>query len=310
MNRESDGRSLEGSRRIFGRMSRRTGGRIGIALMGLFLVGAAFGPRLAPEDPLEQCLEDRLQKPSGDHWLGTDEFGRDVLSRLLHGTRISLFVGVVAVAIGVVVGGTLGLVTGYFGGWVDMLGMRLVDVLLAFPSILLAVIIVAVLGPSLSNAMVAVGIVAIPHYARIVRSSVLMVRNLPFVEADRSIGFPERRILRRSVLPHCVAPLIVQASLGLATAILDAAGLSFLGLGAQPPNPEWGAMLGQGRSYVIHAPWILAAPGGAILLTVLGFNLIGDALRDALDPRLAATFRDDAVRGVGRLVHLSNRRMS
>ncbi len=310
MNRESDGRSLEGSRRILGRMARRTGGRIGIALLGLFLVGAAFGPRLAPEDPLEQCLEDRLQKPSGDHWLGTDEFGRDVLSRLLHGTRISLFVGVVAVTIGVVVGGTLGLVTGYFGGWVDMLGMRLVDVLLAFPSILLAVIIVAVLGPSLSNAMVAVGIVAIPHYARIVRSSVLMVRNLPFVEADRSIGFPERRILRRSVLPHCVAPLIVQASLGLATAILDAAGLSFLGLGAQPPNPEWGAMLGQGRSYVIHAPWVLAAPGGAILLTVLGFNLIGDALRDALDPRLAATFRDDAVRGVGRPVHLSNRRMS
>jgi peptide/nickel transport system permease protein len=182
-------------------------------------------------------------------------------------------------------------VTGYFGGWVDLVGMRLVDVMLAFPSILLAVVVVAVLGPGLVHAMIAVGIVGVPAYARLIRAQVLSVRALPFVEADKALGARDGRILVRTVLPHCTAPLLVQASLGLATAILDAAGLSFLGLGAQPPDPEWGAMLGHGREYVIHAPWILVAPGVAILLTVLGFNLLGDSLRDALDPRLAAIVR-------------------
>ncbi len=282
------------TRRILARMGRRSGGRLGIALLGFFVILAAVGPWLAPDDPLEQDLGRRLQAPGREHLLGTDEFGRDVLSRLLYGTRISLLVGIVSVAIGVILGGTLGLVTGYFGGWVDLAGMRLVDVMLAFPGIVLAIIVVAVLGPSLSHAMIAVGVVAVPHYARIVRASVLAVKEMPFVEAERALGASPARILSRTILPHCSAPLLVQASLGLATAILEAAGLSFLGLGAQPPTPEWGAMLGQGRSYVIHAPWMLAAPGAAILLTVLGFNLIGDGLRDALDPRLAATFRDDA----------------
>jgi peptide/nickel transport system permease protein len=257
----------------------------------VFLVGAVLGPTLAPRDPLQQDLSQRLRPPDAEHWLGTDEFGRDVASRLMYGTRLSLVVGLMSVGIGLALGGTLGLVTGYFGGWVDFVGMRLVDVMLAFPSILLAVVVVAVLGPSLTNAMIAVGIVSVPVYARLVRSRVLSIRAMQFVEADRAIGARDRRILVRTVLPHCTAPLMVQASLGLATAILDAAGLSFLGLGAQPPVPEWGAMLGHGREYVIHAPWILAAPGAAILLTVLGFNLVGDSLRDALDPRLVTTFR-------------------
>ncbi|GJM45506.1 MAG: peptide ABC transporter permease [Gemmatimonadota bacterium] len=295
---KSTGESLARTRLVLGRVVRRVGGRLGVFLLTLFLLMAAFGPALAPESPVEQSLADRLQRPGAEHWLGTDEFGRDVLSRLLYGTRISLFIGVISVVIGVAIGGTLGLVTGYFGGWVDQIGMRLMDILLAFPSILLAIIVVAVLGPSLANAMIAVGVVGVPHYARIVRASVLAVREMPFVEAERAVGAPNARILRRTILPHCTAPVLVQASLGLATAILDAAGLSFLGLGAQPPTPEWGAMLGQGRAYVIHAPWVLVAPGAAILLTVLGFNLVGDSLRDALDPRLAATFRDDASRSL------------
>lgn len=279
------------------RLMSRGSARVAAAVLLVFLVAAVFGPALAPEDPLAQELGRRLEPPSADRLLGTDEFGRDVLSRLLHGTRISLFIGLVSVGIGLLFGGTLGLVAGYSGGWVDNLGMRIVDVMLAFPSVLLAVIIVAVLGPSLRNAMIAVGIVSVPQYARLVRSQVMTVRELPFVEAQRAMGFRDARILFRTVLPHCTAPLIVQSSLGLATAILDAAGLSFLGLGAQPPAPEWGAMLGQGRQYVVMAPWILAAPGAAILLVVLGFNLLGDGLRDALDPRLAATFRHPSAAG-------------
>jgi peptide/nickel transport system permease protein len=273
---------------VLARVGRRGTAKVGLGILAVFVAGALLGPALAPRDPLEQDLERRLAPPTGQHWLGTDEFGRDVFSRLLHGTRLSLFVGIVSVGIGLALGGALGLVTGYFGGWVDLVGMRLVDVVLAFPSILLAIVIVAVLGPGLVHAMIAVGIVGVPAYARLVRAQVLSVRALPFVEADRALGSPDARIMVRTVLPHCTAPLLVQASLSLATAILDAAGLSFLGLGAQPPIPEWGAMLGHGRDYVIHAPWILVAPGAAILLTVLGFNLVGDSLRDALDPRLAS----------------------
>ncbi len=284
------------TRRVLARVWQRRTARFGLGILGLFLAGALVGPAVAPMDPLEQDLTRRLTPPGTGHLLGTDEFGRDVASRLLHGTRLSLLVGIVSVGIGIAVGGSLGLVTGYFGGWIDLLGMRVVDVMLAFPSVLLAVVVVAVLGPSLTNAMIAVGIVSVPVYARLVRAQVLTVRSLPFVESERAIGSRDARILVRTVLPHCLAPLLVQASLGLATAILDAAGLSFLGLGAQPPLPEWGAMLGHGREYVIHAPWILAAPGTAILLTVLGFNLVGDGLRDALDPRLASTFRADAGR--------------
>jgi len=285
------GRDFSGLRRILRRVGRRSGARFAATVVGAFVLCAIVGPALVTQDPIAQDLAQRLQPPSAAHWLGTDEFGRDIFARLVHGTRISLAIGLVSVGVGALFGGLLGLVTGYFGGWVDLLGMRLTDLMLAFPSILLAVVIVAALGPSLTNAMVAVGIVSVPQYARLVRSSVLATRSAPFVEAARALGASESRVLFGTVLPQCVAPLLVQTSLGLATAILDAAGLSFLGLGAQPPTPEWGAMLGNGRDYVIHAPWILAAPGAAILLTVLGFNLLGDGLRDALDPRYVALFR-------------------
>jgi peptide/nickel transport system permease protein len=282
---------------VLARLSRRGSVRLAAGILAVFLAGAVLGPAIAPADPVEQDLARRLEPPGREHLLGTDEFGRDVLSRLIHGTRISLLVGLVSVGIGVALGGTLGLVTGYFGGWVDHLGMRIMDIALAFPSVLLAIIVVAVLGPGLFHAMIAVGIVGVPQYARLVRAQVLTVRAQPFVEAERALGTPDARVLFRTILPHCTAPLIVQASLGLATAILDAAGLSFLGLGAQPPLPEWGAMLSHGREYILHAPWILAAPGAAILLTVLGFNLLGDGLRDALDPRLAGPVRARVPRG-------------
>lgn len=283
--------SGSGFRRIWRRLGRRRAVRLAGAVVGVFVFGAIFGPGLAQQDPIAQDLAQRLEPPSGEHWLGTDEFGRDIFARLVHGTRISLTVGLVSVGIGALVGGLLGLLTGYFGGWVDLLGMRLTDVMLAFPSILLAVVIVAALGPSLANAMIAVGVVSVPQYARLVRSAVLATRSAPFVEATRGLGASETRIVFGTILPQCAAPLLVQTSLGLATAILDAAGLSFLGLGAQPPTPEWGAMLGNGRDYVIHAPWILAAPGLAILFTVLGFNLLGDGLRDAMDPRFVGALR-------------------
>jgi len=264
---------------------RHRGALVGLALIGVFLVMAATSPLVAPRDPLAQNLAQRLEAPSAEYPLGTDDFGRDILSRVLYGARISLRVGVVAVAISLFIGGTIGLVSGFYGGTLDLLVMRLMDVLLAFPAILLAIAVVAVLGPSLTNAMVAVGITGIPVYARLVRGVVLQVKSLEYVTAARALGAGDARLVLRAVLPNCVAPLLVQTSLGLATAVLDAAGLSFLGLGAQPPTPEWGAMLSQGRELILDAPWALTAPGLAILLSVLGFNLLGDGLRDALDPR-------------------------
>ena len=256
---------------------RHRGALVGLFLIGLFLVMA--------HDPLAQNLAERLEAPSPGNWMGTDEFGRDVLSRVLYGARVSLRVGLVAVAISLLFGGFIGLVSGFYGGSLDLLVMRLMDVVLAFPAILLAIAVVAVLGPSLNNAMIAVGITGIPVYARLVRGVVLQVKSLEYVTAARALGAGDARILAKAVLPNCVAAILVQTSLGLATAVLDAAGLSFLGLGAQPPTPEWGAMLSQGRELILDAPWALTAPGVAILLSVLGFNLLGDGLRDALDPR-------------------------
>ena len=264
---------------------RHRGALVGLALIGLFLAMAATSPLVAPRDPLAQDLSRRLEAPSAEFPFGTDDFGRDILSRVLYGARISLRVGVVAVAISLLVGGGIGLVSGYYGGTLDLLVMRLMDVLLAFPAILLAIAVVAVLGPSLTNAMVAVGITGIPVYARLVRGVVLQVKSLEYVTAARALGAGDARLILRAVLPNCVAPILVQTTLGLATAVLDAAGLSFLGLGAQPPTPEWGAMLSQGRELILDAPWALTAPGLAILFSVLGFNLLGDGLRDALDPR-------------------------
>lgn len=257
----------------------------GGALLALFLLVAAFAPWVAPQDPLAQDLYGRLSPPSAKNWFGTDDFGRDVLSRVLHGSRVSLRVGVAAVAVALLAGTAIGLIAGYRGGALDNVLMRLMDLMLAFPSILLAIVVVAVLGPSLNNAMLAVGIVSIPQYARLVRASVLSIREQDYVTAARAIGAGDARIVLVAILPNCIAPLTVQATLGMAGAILDAAGLSFLGLGAQPPTPEWGAMLSGGRDFILSAPWVLTFPGLAILLTVLAFNLLGDGLRDALDPK-------------------------
>ncbi len=257
----------------------------GGALLALFLLIAAVAPWIAPHDPLTQDLYGRLSPPSAKNWFGTDDFGRDILSRVLHGARVSLRVGVAAVAIALVVGTAIGLMAGYWGGLLDNVLMRLMDLMLAFPSILLAIVVVAVLGPSLNNAMLAVGIVSIPQYARLVRASVLSIREQDYVTAARALGARDARIILAAILPNCIAPLTVQSTLGMAGAILDAAGLSFLGLGAQPPTPEWGAMLSGGRDFILSAPWVLTFPGLAILLTVLAFNLLGDGLRDALDPK-------------------------
>ncbi len=258
---------------------------IGGGILCMLLLMALLAPVLAPQDPLAQDLYQRLQPPSTDHWFGTDDFGRDILSRIIYGSRISLRIGLIAISLALTGGTLFGLVAGYRGGMVDMLIMRLMDLMLAFPSILLAIAIVAVIGPGIENAILAVSIVLVPQFARLVRSSVLTVREATYVEAARALGATESRLLFYSILPNCTAPLIVQATLGLGTAILDAAGLSFLGLGAQPPVPEWGAMLSGGRELLLRAPWVMTFPGLAIFTVVLGLNLFGDGLRDALDPK-------------------------
>lgn len=260
---------------------------VGLILIILLLTVAALAPLIAPYHPIDDAsIIDRYQAPSAEHWLGTDELGRDILSRIIYGARISIQIGVIAVGISAVFGVLLGGISGYLGRWVDMVIMRFIDVLMAFPSILLAIALVAVLGKGLTNAMIAVGIVGVPQFARIVRSTVLSIKEKEFVESARASGVKGPRILFRHVLPNCMAPIIVQATLSVGTAILDAAGLSFLGLGAQAPKPEWGAMLTDGVAALQTAPWVIMFPGLAILLTVLGFNLFGDGLRDALDPRL------------------------
>ena len=258
---------------------------LGGGILVVLLLTALLAPVLAPRDPLAQDLYIRLQPPSTSHWLGTDDFGRDIFSRVVYGSRISLRIGLIAISLALTGGTLLGLIAGYRGGFADMLIMRLMDLMLAFPSILLAIAIVAVTGPGIENAIIAVSIVLVPQFARLVRSSVLTVREATYVEAARALGATEMRLLFYSILPNCTAPLIVQATLGLGTAILDAAGLSFLGLGAQPPVPEWGAMLSGGRELLLRAPWVMTFPGLAIFTVVLGLNLFGDGLRDALDPK-------------------------
>jgi peptide/nickel transport system permease protein len=252
------------------------------------LLTALLAPHLGLRDPAAIDSANLLQPPGGTHILGTDQFGRDLLSRILHGTRPSLQVGLISVGIAASVGVLLGLVSGYYGGRVDLGIMRIIDVMLAFPSILLALGVVAVMGPGLNNVMVAVGIANIPIYARVVRGQTLAAKQLLYVEAARALGCGDPRIFSRHMLPNVVAPVIVVATLGVAGAILTGAALSFLGLGAQPPSPEWGAMLSDGRSFLRQAWWITMFPGLAIAVTVLAINMVGDGLRDALDPRLRA----------------------
>ncbi len=267
------------------RFRRHRGAQVGLGVVLAFGLVALLAPVVAPYGPTDADLERRLQPPSRQHWLGMDQQGRDLFSRIVYGGRVSLVIGVIAVGVAAGVGIPIGALSGYRGGWLGQVLMGLVDVLLSFPAILVAIIIVALAGPGLRNAMLAIGIAQMPAYARLMRAEVIRLRAEMFVEAARAIGVPEGRVLLRHILPNAAGPLIVQSTLNLAGAILSAAYLGFLGLGAQPPTPEWGAMLADGRTYLRTAPHVAVYPGVAVMLVVLGFNLFGDGLRDALDPR-------------------------
>lgn len=273
-------------RQVWRRLSRHRLAVAGLIVFLLLVVMSVAAPLLAPYDPNANDYTAQLQPPSRAHWMGTDDFGRDILSRILWGGQRSLSVGIVAVGIGLGAGLIIGAVAGYAGGWLDNVLMRVMDVLLAFPSILLAIAVMSILGRGLGKAMVAIGIVAIPHYARIVRASVLTIRENDFVQAAQAEGASHMRILWRHIMPNAMAPIIVRATLGTSEAILEAAALGFLGLGVQPPYAEWGAMLAGVQEYIRVAPHVTAFPGLMITLTVLALNLFGDGLRDALDPRL------------------------
>jgi len=262
---------------------------IGLVLIIILAFIALLAPLIAPADPLKQVLSTRLDPPSTAHWLGTDQLGRDVLSRMIYGARISLLIGGVVVGLAASVGTFVGLVAGYAGGWLDEGLMRLTDVFFAFPALILAMAISGALGPSLTNAMIAIAVVSWPVYARLVRAQVLSLREREYVEAARGLGASAERIVWQHILPNTLAPLLVQASFDMGGAILSAAGLSFIGFGTQPPTAEWGVMISEGRNYIATHSWLSLFPGLAILLTVAAFNLIGDGLRDALDPRLRGT---------------------
>lgn len=268
------------------------GGLWGLGFLSIVLFCVVFADVIAPFDPSLQNRDALLLPPiwaETGHWpymLGTDAVGRDMLSRLIYGARYSMFIGFVVVSLAVVIGTLLGLLAGYYSGWLDTLIMRLMDVILAFPSLLLALGLVAVLGPGLLNAMYAIALVMLPHFVRLTRANVLSEKNRDYVVASRIVGAGNWRLMFSTILPNCMAPLIVQATLSFSNAILDAAALGFLGMGAQPPLPEWGAMLAEAREFISRAWWVVTFPGLAILLTVLSINLVGDALRDALDPRM------------------------
>jgi len=249
---------------------------------------AILAPFITPHDPIAQNIRNRNQPPTSEHILGTDQFGRDLFTRIIYGGRVSLAVGLVAVSIGLGVGGLMGLASAFYGGVLENVMMRISDALLAMPGLLLALAIVAALGPGMTNVMIAVGIAYIPNFARITRSAAITVRELDYVTAARAAGARDLRIMFRHVLPNSLGPIIVQTTLSLAGAILAAAGLSFLGLGAQPPTPEWGSMINSARPFIRVAHWTVTFPGLAILVTVLALNLVGDGLRDALDPRHSA----------------------
>ncbi|HEY7564326.1 MAG TPA: ABC transporter permease [Acidimicrobiia bacterium] len=283
------------------RLLRRKTGVTGMILIGFWVLVATFAPLIATHDPVRGLLSDEpgvlrrdppcihalgcsVEKP--EHYLGLDGNARDEFSRIVYGSRVSLTIGLTTVTAAILVGAALGAIAGYFGSWIDNVIMRIMDVVLGFPALLLAIAIVAVLGPGLTNALLAIAIVTIPQYARVMRASVLQIKELDFVSASRALGASNLRILFSRVIPNALTPLVVLGTLGIAGAILEAAGLSFLGLGAQPPTPEWGTMLGEDREGVFTAPHLVFFPGAAIMLIVLGFNLLGDGLRDALDPRL------------------------
>ena len=285
--------TLRGSLADFWRdFSRNRGAIAGLGVLIVLALVALFAPLIVPHDPTWQYRDAILVPPMwlegglAQFPLGTDAVGRDIFSRLIMGSRYSLSIGLIVVTIAVVVGTVLGLVSGYFGGWIDTVIMRVMDVILAFPSLLLALVLVAILGPGLTNAMIAIALVLQPHFARLARASVMAEKGREYVTAARVGGASPLRLMFRTILPNCLAPLTVQATLSFSTAILDAAALGFLGLGAQPPTPEWGTMLAEAREFIMRAWWVVTFPGLAILITVLAINLCGDGLRDALDPRL------------------------
>ncbi|MBC9245999.1 ABC transporter permease subunit [Paracoccus sp. 11-3] len=272
--------------------SRNKGAVIGLFVFILLVLTAVFAPVLAPYNPATQFRDALLVPPvwqdggSSRFLLGTDAVGRDLLSRLIYGAQYSLFIGIVVVGVALIGGIIIGLVAGFYGGWVDTVIMRVMDVILAFPSLLLALVLVAVLGPGLTNAMIAIAIVYQPHFARLTRAAVMSEKRREYVTAARVAGAGNLRLMFKTILPNCLAPLIVQATLSFSSAILDAAALGFLGMGAQPPAPEWGTMLAEAREFITRAPWVVTFPGLAILISVLAINLMGDGLRDAFDPKL------------------------
>ena len=272
-------------RRAWRRLLRRGGALFGLAVVAFFVLLALFAPWIAPYDPLATSWSAVRAGPSAAHWFGADELGRDVLSRIVWGTRASILAGVVSVSISLALGVPIGMAAGYLGRWVDALISRITDAMLACPFLILAIALAAFLGPSLTNAMIAIGISATPIFIRLTRAQVLAAKSEDYVEAARALGNPHLRIALRHILPNIVAPLIVQATLAIAAAVIAEASLSFLGLGQQPPAPSWGSMLNTARNYVDQAPWMAIWPGVSIFLLVLSFNLLGDGLRDALDPR-------------------------
>ncbi|MBK4217188.1 ABC transporter permease subunit [Paracoccus caeni] len=272
--------------------SRNKGAVLGLIVFILLVLTAIFAPLLAPHDPTQQYRDALLVPPVWQEGgragfiLGTDAVGRDMLSRLIFGARYSLFIGIVVVSVALSGGIIIGLIAGFYGRWIDTVIMRVMDVILAFPSLLLALVLVAVLGPGLTNAMIAIAIVYQPHFARLTRAAVMAEKQREYVTAARVAGAGNIRLMLKTILPNCLAPLIVQATLSFSSAVLDAAALGFLGMGAQPPAPEWGTMLAEAREFIMRAPWVVTFPGLAILISVLAINLMGDGLRDALDPKL------------------------
>lgn len=272
-------------RQVWRHLRRNRLAMVGLAVLVLFLLCAIFAPFITPYDPIKTDFGNALQDPSSENLLGTDWLGRDSFSRILYGSRISLAIGLISVTIGMLIGVPIGALSGYYGGRFDILIQRVIDILIAFPGILLAIVVVAVLGVGVENVMIAVGIASVPIYTRLVRGSVLAVKEQGYIAAAKALGIGDARIIIRHIMPNCLGPIIVQSTFQIATAILWAAGLGFLGLGAQPPDPEWGAMLSKGREYIRTSHHLTTYPGLAILFMVLGFNLLGDGLRDALDPR-------------------------
>ena len=281
-----ENKRLKRFKEIWQRLSKNKLAILGLIIIIVMILIAFFADFIAPYGYDEQDLTMAFQGPGNGHLFGTDEFGRDIFSRVVYGTRISLLIGFVAVAIAVVIGVLLGAISGYYGDKVDNIIMRLMDILLSIPQILLAIAIVAALGNGLFNLMLAVGLSSIPHYARIIRASVLSIKDQEFIEAAKAAGSSDLRIIFKHIIPNCLAPIIVQATLGVALAILTAAGLSFIGLGIAPPTPEWGSMLSSGRNYIRDDSYMTMFPGLAIVVTIFALNVLGDGLRDALDPKL------------------------